>query len=180
MRGELIEDRGGGRRHERLEEYRADSYRLEKIVENGSETRHSLLALREHPRSRLVNILVRAAEEREDRVARVRDVEGVHIVADSPACVGAGGFQLGVELFVLVGRSDRRLDHAAEILVSHRDSAVDEVSEIVREVGVVAGYHFLIRDASVGGIRHLGEAVVSHAVDSEALYEVVRVDDVSS
>ncbi len=74
----------------------------------------------------------------------------------------------------------RRLDDTVEVLVGHRDGAVDEVADGVREVGVVPLDHRLIGDGAVCRVGHLGEQVVPGGVDAEELGEVVRIDDVAA
>ena len=98
---------------------------------------------------------------------------GIHLPGVAGSRLGGGIAQRGV-----VGRL-RAIDRAAEILVGHRDSAVDEVAERIREIGVVFEQKALIGDGAVLRKRHLGQQIIPHGVDTEAGGQLVGIQHVA-
>jgi len=102
-------------------------------------------------------------------------VQAVHPRLDALGRLKAERNQLVVDRLFHIAA----LDDAAEVLVRHRDGAVDQVAEDVGEVGIDALDHQLIRDRAVGGKGHLMQHIIAHRVHAEILHKIVGIDDVA-
>ena len=172
---ELRKDPFGRFGHEGDQERRADADAFHKIVQHGGKPVGLRLVLCERPRHGFVDVFVAALEQREDFGDRIGHAQLVHLGLHAGLGAGRDGLEVRVDVLdgALVG------DNAAEILVAHRDRAVHEVAERVREVGIRALDQQVPRDGAVGFKRHLVQDEIAHGVDAEQLDEVLGVEHVA-
>ena len=102
-------------------------------------------------------------------------MNGVHFFFICRHGFGNDGFQRAVEFRAFGGSGNR----SSEVFFRHRDRAADEISEVVRQVGIVSLDNGLVSDRSVRGERRLGKNVVSDRVNAERLDKIVRIDNVA-
>ena len=176
VRAYLTEYRVRGFGNESSKQNSAYSYCFKEIVYYGFKSFLCFVRLCERPRCCFVNVLVGAAEHCEYVSAGVGNMEGVHVFAEFLHAFRCCGFKLSVGSFVSV----RCGDNAAEVFLSHSDCAVYEVAEVVRKVRVVSADNGFVCDGTVGSVGHFGESIVTHAVNTELLRELVRIDNVSA
>ena len=153
--------------------------RLDEVAEHAAQARRRrrvacLRRLLERPRLLRVDRLVGAADELPERGERVVEqvaVElpayGARVVDQAPA---SGGVARGAGLGPL----------AAEVAVDHRHRPVDEVAEVVGEVGVVAADERVPGDVGVAVERDLAQRHVAGPVGSERRDHGVRVQEVAA
>ena len=129
---DLREDLLTGLRRDREQQRRADTHGLEQVIHDGGQTGLFALVLRELPRSRLVDILVRALDALERLVEAVLKLELVHLGLIAAAQTGQ---QLDERVVLRPGLALRR-ERAAEVFLDHRRRPGDEVAKVVGEVDV--------------------------------------------
>ena len=101
----------------------------------------------------------------------------VHLGAEAVPCGESAGGKLAVRLRCAAFGGG---DDPAEIFFRHGDGAVDQIAQIVREIGVVPTDDRLVGYRSVVVVGHFREGIVAHAVHGEALCEVIGVDHVAA
>ena len=75
-----------------------------------------------------------------------------------------------------IGAVDAGVD---AVLVHHAERAVEQVAEIVGQLGVVAADERLVGEVAVGAERHLAQQVVAERVDADVVGQLERIDDVA-
>ena len=164
-----------GHRQERRDEDARNAQRLDEMIEHGVELRRLRLILRECPRRGLVDVLIRARDQCPRRLDRRRQFHLLHLLR-----VGLDGLLRHLLKCRVEVRAPRALcDDALTVLLRHRECAVEEVAEVVREIGVDAPDQRIARDVAVLSERDLAQEEVAHGIRAELLNERNRVDDVA-
>ena len=175
---ELGEDARRGARHDRRGREGDQAARLQEVAQDVAQPRGGRLVaglrrLREDPRRLGVDGLVRPADELPELGQRLVDPAAVELLRRP-----AGACRPSPRQRRVAGRSRRR-SLAAEVAVGHRDRPVDEVAEVVGQVGVVAAQEAVPRDVGVAVEGDLAEGHVAGAVGAERGHEVERVEEVA-
>ena len=127
-------------------------------------------ALLQRPRLRGPRCSALAARIRSQTAPNAaREVEPRHRRPTSPSNAAAAASTSGP--FARVLGHD-----TAAVVHRHVQHAVREVAEVVREVGVVALHHRLVREVAVGTEALVGHEVVAEPVDAEVGDEIGRRD----
>ena len=98
-------------------------------------------------------------------------------------CLVIGLYSLctnSLEVIVKCLGSGGSFDLLVEILLLHIESSLDKVAEGVYEVGVITCENAFPSDRSVGCERHFSEGVVTNAVNSNVLGELICINHVSA
>jgi len=103
-------------------------------------------------------------------------VIGIHFLDKRIArCAGDCG-KIAVELGLFAALRN----NSVKVLLRHCNCAVYEVSEIVREIGVVARYRGFVGDGTVVCIRHFGKRIISHTVNGKVFCKLIGIDYVAA
>ena len=175
IRADLREDPLTGLRRDREQQRRADTHGLEQVIHDGGQTGLFALVLRELPRSRLVDILVRALDALERLVEAVLKLELVHLGLIAAAQTGQ---QLDERVVLRPGLALRR-ERAAEVFLNHRRRPGDEVAKVVGEVDVDRVDQQLVGEVAVGAERERAQQEEAQRVHAEALGQHIGIDDVA-
>ena len=120
------------------------------------------------PRRLLIDVAVARAHQLPDRLERLGRLELVHRT-----------WPYAVVTFVDGKRIRRRRRRHDAVLVHHAERAVEEVAEIVRQLGVVAADELLVVEVAVGAERDLAQHVIAEGVDADVVRQLQRIDDVA-
>ena len=149
-----------------MEQYADDSDGFEQVVHDGGEPRLVRLVLGEHPRGCHVNVLVGGGNHPEYFRKRDGELEIVKILLHD------GGKLLdGIHKIVVLhgGRSELTGHGVAEVLLHHGNASVDEIAEVVGEIGIDAPDHDFVAEITVAAKGHFSQNVVSHSVNAVAV-----------
>ena len=105
----------------------------------------------------------------------VGDMERVHFRLHIGKCGEASLLQLAVAPLLAL----RHGNDLAEILLLHIQCALDQIAEVVDQIGVIALDHRFIGNRAVACKRHFGKRIVAHAVHREMLRQLICIDDVA-
>ena len=151
--------------HKRLDKHSHESDTLKQIVEHCAESCLLALVLGKRPGSGLVDVFVTALREVDNFLERVADVELLNLSVYPLDRIERKSLELVVNRLSLY----RLLNNSAEVLLVHRDCAVNKISESVRKVGVEALNNRVIGYGAVAREGHFGKQIITDSVNADKL-----------
>ena len=153
------------------EQQRRHPQALDQVVEDFVEALGVGLVLGQHPRLRLLDVAVEAADQLPGHLQRLGQLGPVEQLAEARH-----------DAFEVLGehRVDRGLGHGAvAVALDHRQHPAGEVAVVVGELGLVAGLEAGGGDRAVLAEADLAEEVEAQRVGAEALDHLERVEHVA-
>ena len=129
------------------------------------------LVLGQHPGRGLVDVLVGALHQLKDVGQRGGHIQRLHVGVHAGGQVGHQAGQRFVD--------GRVLHRAAEVFLTHRDRAGEQVAQVVGQVGVDAVDQRFVGERAVVAERHFAQQEVAHGVHAVAVAQLDGVDDVA-
>ncbi len=151
-----------GRDH-RVEQDAGATQRLEQGVEHGVEPARRRLVLGQLPRLGVGDVLVRLAHGLHHALQGAVELQLVELTRDSRRQLGERLAQVDVDRLHV----DRGRHHAVAVAAEHAERAVEQVAEVVRQIGVDA--------LGDGGLGEAGVEAVVHVAHQEVAERVVAV-----
>ena len=175
LRVEHIEDLLRGLRHEAGQQHSGEADALQQVIQHRGQAILLLLILAQHPRRRLIDVFVGAAQQRKDLADGVADTQLVHLLFHL-----FRRLQRQRDQFIIHRLADLRIGYeTAEILVGHRDGPADQIAQDIGQISVHALHHQIPGDRSILGKRHLMQDEVAHGIDAEIMHELIGIDGVA-
>ena len=148
---------------------------LRQIVENLCQAVMFCLILCQHPRLRLINIFVTAAEQCNYLGNGIGYTKLLHLLTN--LCLGSCHHSLQIIIHILGDTGG--FYNTSKIFIAHGNGTVHQISKDICQVGIIALNYKIPGDHTIVLIRHLMQHKITCGIHTEQIHHIIRVDHIS-